>query len=592
VTAADVARFDSASALVAYLGQRDASPAVCDTRAPSAHISQFDRYRADALVAGLEEGKIDPEIWQRCVAAALDSDASREVAAIVGAIGHGYRRLATDDTIETSPAVQARIAALQAAYIGRPAGKNGDPQDMTNAFEELRRRFIARRFGPVAARFVGELLGVVDLEQGRYGGRPVDDASIGEIAARSDANLLRRFADRLPSQDLRDQSRRGLIRVHIAASPFAEVRAQAAVVEERVFREGVNRVSLAAQPVARASFDNDKFPVRTVLARQNIQQQTVTLLGSAGGSELSVVPSLSLVGALWIDVAGVSRPITICQAASSFDPTPCVAGSDVTLENPTAAVDSRGSFQFRDRVTESELIAMTGTRGWFPLAIDVGGKRMVTLRWPLRFESPNALLLGGGPDLNVAIRRADPALFSFTVTDGGSRYQAIVEKSDLAAFRVVSVGNMGSDGSSGSDGFDGTPGMDGSSASCPMTSGSSGGNGGDGGNGGPGGNVQVEYDCGAATCSGDEVALLRKVVASEGGRGGSGGRPGRGGRGGRGGSGGRGTTCTDSKGGTSTLGGGSDGMSGMNGMDGSAGSSGRPGRPGRVTFRVIASPRS
>jgi len=601
LTAADVASFDSGAALVTYLGQRDASPSVCDTRSPSSHIGRFDRFKVEALISGLDEGKIDPELWQRCIAVALDSGPPSDAALIVDGIARGYRQLATDDAIDTSPAIQARIAALQAAYIERPAGKNGDALEMAANFGELRRKFLARRLSPVATRFVGEILGVVDLEQGRYGGRPVDATLIGEVAARGDENLLRRFADRLPSQEPRDQARRGLIRLHIAASPFPEVRAQAAPVEERVLREGANRISLAEQRAVRATFDESKLPGRIVLARQDVVHQTAALLGFAAAGGLSVIPSLSLVGALWVEVAGLSRPVTVCQAPSAFDPNPCVAASDVTIENSTASIDGRGSFQFRERLTEAELIGLTGARSWFPLAIDVGGKQMVALRWPLRFERPDALRLGGGPALKVAIRRPDPSLYTFTVTSGGAVYRAIVEKSDLGAFQIASVGTPGTPGQDGSDGMDGMAGSDGTSASCPSMSGgsggsgsngSSGGNGGDGSDGGDGGNVQVEYDCGAATCAADDVAMVRQVVVSEGGRGGSGGRAGRGGKGGRAGRGGASASCTDANGHFTSVSGGLDGMSGTNGSDGFSGHSGRTGQPGKVTFRVVASSRS
>ncbi len=601
LTAADVARFDSGSALVTYLGQRDADPAVCDTRSPSSHISHFDQLRAATLVRGLNEGKIDPGLWQRCVAAALDSGPPGDAAAIIDVIGRGYRDLATNDAFEKSPAMWSHIGALQTAYIGRPVGKNGDAKEMAKSFDELRKKLLAGKFGPIAARFVGEMLGVVDLEQGRYGGRPVDAVVIADAAARGDQMLLHRFADRLPAQDLRDQARRSSIRLDIAASPFAEVRAQAAAVEERVFREGINRVLLAEHPAANASLDQTKLPVRTVLARQDIEHQTATLLGFAVGSGPSVLPGLSLAGALWVDVDGLSRPITICQAPGSFDPTPCLAASDVRIENVIASVDSRGTFQFRDRVTEAELIGVTGMQSWFPMSIDVGGKRMVALRWPLQFEQTGNLVLNGGPDLKISIKRVDPSLFAFTVTGTGTLYRAIVEKTDLAAFHVVSVGAAGSNGRDGFDGSDGTTGMSGTSASCPSMSGSDGSrggdggrgeDGGDGGNGGNGGNIQVDFDCGPGICSVDDVVWLKKVAASRGGAGGSGGRGGRGGHGGRGGSGGAGTTCFDSNGGSSSVSGGMDGSSGFDGMSGNSGRDGYAGSPGQVTFRVVSALRS
>jgi hypothetical protein len=599
VTAADVASLDSGGALVAYLGQRDANPVVCNSRSGGGHLSHFDQPKSEELVAGLHDGRVDPGLWRRCVEAAFDARSPADGVALLDAIGHGYLELATDSDLEKSPALQPRLAALQAVYIERPRGQDGDPKVMAPIFDELRHKFFSGRLGPVAARFVGELLSVVDLEQGRYGGRPVDVATIEDIAARGDENLLRRFADRLPSQGLRDEARRRLIRLAIAASPFAEVRKDAAAVEERVMRLGANRISLAEQPARRASLDAGMVSARTVVVRQDLWHQAATLLGQAEGGGLSVLPDLSLSGALWVDVDGLSRPVTICRAARGDDPTPCIGAADVTIENPLAVADGGGKFHFRDRPSESEALGATGTSDWFPLSVDVAGRRLVGLRWPLRYERPSDLVFsspsGRGADLKVTVTRASPSLFSFTVSNGASVYRGALEKSDLSAFHIVSRGASGTSGQNGFDGLDGTSGMDGSNASCPSLSGGSGTNGssgsrgddgGDGSDGADGGDIRVQVDCGALSCSAAEVDVLRRVAVSQGGPGGSGGRGGHGGKGGRGGRGGSGTTCTDSHGATSSVGGGSDGFSGSDGLYGRDGSNGSPGRPGQVRVQI------
>src|SRR5262249_56594205 len=117
---------------------------------------------------------------------------------------------------------------------------------------------------------------------------------IDQIAARGDTALLRRFADRLPAAPVRDEARRRVIRLAIAASPFDEVRADAAVVEARVLRDGINRVSLAEHPAARAALDAAKLPARNVLVRQDVLHQTAALLGYTAGGAPSVLPPLSL----------------------------------------------------------------------------------------------------------------------------------------------------------------------------------------------------------------------------------------------------------------------------------------------------------
>jgi len=67
----------------------------------------------------------------------------------------------------------------------------------------------------------------------------VKTALSNETVSAAVSGLLRRFADRLPVAALRDEARRRAIRLAIAALPFPEVPAEAAAVEERVFREGV-----------------------------------------------------------------------------------------------------------------------------------------------------------------------------------------------------------------------------------------------------------------------------------------------------------------------------------------------------------------
>jgi len=48
------------------------------------------------------------------------------------------------------------------------------------------------------------------------------------------------FANRLPASDLRDQARCRVVRIHVAASPFPEVRDHVAAVEEIVIKQGMN----------------------------------------------------------------------------------------------------------------------------------------------------------------------------------------------------------------------------------------------------------------------------------------------------------------------------------------------------------------
>jgi hypothetical protein len=606
MTAQDLARLDSGEALVAYLGQPEANPAVCDLRAGGPHLRHFDRGVATPLVEGLAEGRVGPEVWRRCADGVLDGTTPDAAAQLLDAVARGYRDLIEDGDLEKSPALQARAGALQELYIDRPPGIDAHPAELGPVIDELRRKLEARRLRSVAAGLVWELLAVVDLEHGRYGGRPVDVALLDGLARRGRDNeaLLRRFANRLPSEEMRAAARRRIVRLAIAASPFREVRAHGEAVEARVMRQSTNRVSLAEQPASRASLARERIATSGVLVRQDVARQQATLVGTARGSGSRVVPELPLRGVLWVEVAGLSEPITLCQPPRMLDPSPCIAPEDVRIESPLATLDAAGSFRFVDGVSERDAAGLARAGRTVALPVSVGGHPLLSLEWPLRFERPASLILTGpdgqGPNLKVTVDHGDPARFSFTVSGDGAERRAVVEAADLLGFRIVSRGGPGAAGTPGTNGFDGTSGLDGTSASCPSSAGGDGTRGGDGGSGGPGwsggpggdgGNIQVEVDCGTRGCPPGDLDLLRKIVTSEGGPGGSGGPGGRGGRGGRGGS---GTTCTNSNGASSSLAGGAPGMTGSDGFDGPSGRAGAPGKPGPVRFAVApaARPRS
>src|SRR6187549_4283980 len=66
MTASDLARLASGDALVAYLHGPGASSAVCDLQASGPHLMRFDAGIAAALVDGLADGRIEPDLWRAC----------------------------------------------------------------------------------------------------------------------------------------------------------------------------------------------------------------------------------------------------------------------------------------------------------------------------------------------------------------------------------------------------------------------------------------------------------------------------------------------------------------------------------------------
>jgi hypothetical protein len=603
MTAQELAYYNSGPALVAYLGQPDASPAVCDPRSQGPHIRCTEKV-SRSLVDGLVTGNVDPSLWRRCVDVLIGTAPVDAAAAFIDATSKAYVKLMLDDTFELSTPLQNRLSAMQELYLARVRDQPVHLVVESGMADALRNGIDKARFGPAGRRFAQALLEVDDLEHGKWLGRTVDVARIDELATAGDEKTLRLLIAHLPRPDLRDEARRRVIRMHIATSPFAEVRDHAAAIEAVVMQRGDNPIALAEHPPLSGHLDPQKVPMRGVLVRQHVFQQTATLLAYSGDKPgLSVLPELSLRGALEVQAQGLSRPVTLCAPVEELDPSPCVAVQDVTLDNPVAYLDKDGAFHFVDSLPMHDAVNLAQMREKFLLPVSVGGKRLLAFEWHLYYERPEDLVLSGptpgsnGPDLSVYADHRDPNRFIFTVSGSTGAMLAVVENADAMAFHVVSAGARGFTGQAGYAGQNGSPGMSGMSASCPGMSGGNGSPGGPGGNGGPGGpggpggdggDVRVQLACNRGQCR-DAMALLQATVLSAAGLGGSGGAGGPGGAGGQGGSGGSGTSCANGDGTSTYLSGGSSGYNGPSGSNGPDGPPGQPGRPGRVSVGVAHS---
>jgi hypothetical protein len=578
MTAADMVAYHSGAAVVAYLGQPDASPAVCDLRARGPHVAAFTEDVRGALVGGLVDGKVAPAVWSRCVQVAFEWMPIDDASSLVDASLNAYVKLLDSGSLRSNPAVAERAATLQRLYLDRRAGLEGHPAVVTSVLAKLRELLAKKDLSPIARSFALEVVATADIAHGTWQGKTVDVAMMDALAAAGNEMTLSRFAQRLPQAELRREAGRRIVRIHIALSPFAEVRDHAEAVEDAVMRTGHNRVMLTDHALVRAWFDATAT-VRGVLVRQNVWQQSATLLGfDAGRSTLSVLPELSFRGSLWAEVNGVSRPITLCPDRRAFDPTPCIDVADVSLGNAFAYLDESGTFHLRDNVAEKELVAWA-SRDSFALPISLAGKAAVSLQWGLVFERPEPLEFVGrsagarGPDVNVRVDHPNANRYVFEANG----FIAIVQQADLAAYHVGSIGGRGASGVSGRAGTNGSSG----SQCSDGGQGGDGTDGGNGGNGGDGGNVRATIACAAGNC---DVELLRQVMFSVGGDGGAGGSGGAGGFGGSGGSSKSQQTHTDSNGNTVVddpgCAAGSTGPQGQRGRDGAPGA---PGRPGHVS---------
>lgn len=585
LTALQTTQLDSGEALVAYLSQPDAGTNICNFGASGPHVAPLHRTTATTFVAGLTSGRIEPERWRRCAATLVrTSPSAGDKAVLVAAIGVGYRKLLRDPRFEKDAALQARLASMHTFYVARENGAEIDRALGTELFSDLRRALAARRLGPIAARAGEALLASVEIEAGQWHGRAIDAAVIAGRARANDEATLRAFYDRLPPSSLRSEAGTALLRMHIAASPFVEVRQHAAETEAIMQASGHNALDLRDHPAVRGRLDLEKVPVRRVLVRQNVWEQSAVLLGSESGS---VLPDIKLRGGLWIEAHGISQPVTLCASERALDPSPCVLASDVKIDNPAAYLEANGAVRFLEHLTLPAAINLAQLGDRFLLPITVGGVRVADLAWGLVYERPDDLLLAGqapgadGPPVTILVDHRDPHRVIFTAsTPGKTPLMAAIERGDLAGYRIGSVGATGSTGSSGADGLSGATGGECSNGG-DGSDGGSGGSGGDGGNGGP---VLVDVRCGTASC-GPTTQLLQNVVVSVGGRGGPGGAGGRGGHGGSGGSGRSPRTHTAEDGSTVTDDPGcSAGASGRDGGQGSSGYDGESGQPGVIYF--------
>lgn len=589
MTAAQLAQHNSGPALVAYLSQSDASPTVCDLHALSPHVSKITRDIRAALVDGMMDGKINPALWRRCVDVLVERLPRQEAAPLFDDLVRAYRRNLADSDLERDPSHAQRLATLHRLYLERPAGLDGNPKVREAMSEEIRVALAKGQLGPVATHFGQELVATIEVENGRWQGHVVDAAMMDALATSGNEMTLTRFVERLPSAELREQAQRRIVRVHIALSPFQEVRDGAAAVEETLIREGHNRIALKEHPLLSATLDASKTVVRDVLVRQHVWTQNATLLGyAATRSTLSVLPEVSFRRALWAKLQKLSRPVSVCEHWKNLDPSPCIAAEDVSLDNPVAYRGSGGDFHFKDEIGVREIVALA-KNDKFVLPVKIGGRPAASLDWGLSYEKPDDLAFDGpssggvGPSLRVRVERPTATRFVFSVTAPQGTYTAVVEASNIHDFHVVSRGAPGLPGATGNKGSPGTAGAECSDGER----GGDGGPGSDGERGGDGGEIVVDGTCASASCP-DTVELLRTIILSVGGLGGPGGAGGAGGPGGPGGSSRSPSTHINSYGESVTDDPGcSSGSNGGAGAPGASGSPGRAGRPGKVTFRFV-----
>ena len=605
-TTSDLAREGSGAALTHYLHQPGATATVCDRRAQGEGFRGESREDFEALAGGLLSGTIAPALWQRCAMLMLESLPAGGAASLLDELAHAYRTLVSRSAVETDPAERARLEALHKTLLFRPRGTAPHPEAVADDVAKLTAALDKGRLGPIAARYGRDLLLDIDLDRGVLSGAPVTVATLDALAARKDELLLRRVAQRVPDATLRDEARRRVVRLHVAASESPYVRAHRDEAQARVMAEGRNAVDLGQHPPTAGWVDEERLRVRGLLVRQNVWKQTSTLLAVGGAGRApggpQVLPSIELRGALFVRATGFEEPLTVCAPPDALDVTPCVLPSEVRPAIPIVQVDGQGLLHFVERIATKDALKLVYNTPNLPLPILVHEKELFTLEWPIRFERPSPIVFTGptsgrGPDLRVALQRRYAPRVLFEVNGPEGPLVGVVEAEDLDAFVIATRGGAGPAGARGTDGARGSNGSSGSPGSCPGSPGTSGGSGGAGGSGtaggpggpgGRGGDVVVRGSCVTGDCAALAKAA-RSFVRSEGGAGGPGGEGGRGGQGGSGGSGGSGASCTVN-GRFTSVSGGMTGSAGSNGANGARGANGANGAPGRVEVRIDSPP--
>jgi hypothetical protein len=247
MTAAELVRAHDASALIVYLGQPSADPAVCDAAAAGPHIVVDDAVDR-TLVDALRDGKIPPPIWRACADRILASGDRAGRAHLLDEILRSYPQLLAAPAIEHDPAVQARLAALEGAYEARAPEIIAHPDVAAALAVDLYQQVSGPALGAFARRSANEMATTLSLERGSWGDRVIDVGLLDQLAAQHNEAALARIAARLPDAALRSEARRRVIRLRIAASPYPEVREDAAHVEAVMMELGNNPVSPRLQP--------------------------------------------------------------------------------------------------------------------------------------------------------------------------------------------------------------------------------------------------------------------------------------------------------------------------------------------------------
>lgn len=577
---ADSAEEWSGQALVHYLGQDNADPAVCDVR--SEMLTRLDETLVDPFVASLEDNELELTTWKDCASRMVKSMDVEPRELLLARLARAVWWLLGEDD------GAGRLQTIQDVLIKRP-------REDSPALAALLERMLTRRkkeFDVDMGRTFESMVTTLELGRGQLNGKPVTTEVIDET---QDERLIFRMSKRLPSLELREAARVRLVRLRIARSPWDEVRNHAAEVERAVLTTG-----RWAQATSGLTLLNPQppleLPVEMVL-KQNPDAQYGKIVVK-GSNNARTHPGLKLRGVLTFDV-GWSRPLNICAPPEELEVDPCIEARDLELNLLEVSLDEDGAVWMATALPMSRVVDLARANEGLAMSVRLAGQPVTILKLPLEFEDPPSLRFTGppgepGPALTVKADVLANAVIFLATTANGLRKQVVWPRTARNDFEVSSAGGDGVNGTDGARGAKGAPGVAGGAATCPSMAGRSGspgdrggpgGDGTDGGDGGDGGPVTALVRCADGVDCAAGLELIRVLVRSRGGAAGEGGAAGPGGFGGNGGAGGAGASCMVN-GAMLSLENGFNGARGADGIEGKPGKDGEPGKDGTVVVKL------
>jgi hypothetical protein len=157
MTAGQLARLGGADALVAYLGQEDASSSVCDVRSAGPHVPVMDGDAAAAVTEALGEGRIQPAVWRRCADGIARSAPPDAATALLDAVAReaGERLLDLRLPVRRFTAIRDQLLALIDFYLERPTAAAPHPRARAALADDVRTAIAGRPLPPpVLARAI------------------------------------------------------------------------------------------------------------------------------------------------------------------------------------------------------------------------------------------------------------------------------------------------------------------------------------------------------------------------------------------------------------------------------------------------------